>query len=433
MMLKSRSKISRSEIIKNQSEIIYHHLQDCLERDSPEIIIERFRYLFIKGSGYQDKEIRTALDGIIESSSSPSDFYYFLNRCCQIIISYWYKHSKFKSSIPLLIAQLDLALPPGSAHSKFAKKLRQLIKSFQTTDQYFNLKRLGKLIVQSQPNFQAETDKSVGSLIKRYPCLYQHCLLGQDSSYEFQKTIRKIQKKIQHNYDFRLSQYVTYRARLAEIDRQAQLSNSKINDKSLIKPVKNPTLISDRKLDKTLHQYIGKVEKDHSYQDLACNFLNQTAGIIPYQVFRNELYQYLTSGLNSEYCKSKLNPKISKCLQETLPNRGKGKIDDFSMTRACSHLLKTLILDSKNNPEHYLFIDMIVNMGTTEVIGFLLKIVLICPKVKPCLEQKFAILFSHYESFTKDELTWLINSLEKLQLAFSIHFGKVDFSLAKMI
>ena len=337
------------------------------------------------------------------------------------------------SSIPLLIAQLDLALPPGSAHSKSSKKLRQLIKSFQTTDQYFNLKRLGKLIAQSQQNFNTNADKSVGSLIKRYPCLYQHCLLSQDNSYEFQKTICKIQKEIQRDYDFELSQYVTYQARLAEIGRQDKLSNSKMNSKSLITPVNNPTLISDRKLHKTLRQYIGKVEQDHSYKDLACNFLNQTEGVISYKVFSNDLYKYLTSGLKSEYCQSKLNPKIYKCLQETLANTGKGKIDDFSMIRTCSYLLKTLILDSKNNPEHYLFIDMIVNMGTTEVIGFLLKIVLICPKVKPYLEQKFAILFSHYESFTKDELTWLINSLEKLQLAFSIHFGKVDLSLAKMI
>ena len=76
---------------------------------------------------------------------------------------------------------------------------------------------------------------------------------------------------------------------------------------------------------------------------------------------------------------------------------------------------------------------MIVNMGTTEVIGLLLKLVLICPKVKPYLEQRFAILFSHYEFFAKDELTWLINCLEKLQLAFSIHFGKVDLSLVKII
>ena len=156
---KKISKVSHSQIIKKQSEIIYHHLRDCLKKDSPEIIVERFRYLFIKGSGYKETEIRLALDGMIESGISPSDFYYLLDRCCQIIISYWYKHSQYKSSIPLLIAQLDLALPPGSAHSKSSKKLRQLIKSFQTTDRYFKLKRLGKLIIQIEQDFLSSSGK----------------------------------------------------------------------------------------------------------------------------------------------------------------------------------------------------------------------------------------------------------------------------------
>ena len=120
-------------------------------------------------------------------------------------------------------------------------------------------------------------------------------------------------------------------------------------------------------------------------------------------------------------------------MQEILPDIGRRKLDEFTMIRACSYLLKSLIVDSKKNPDHYLFIDIVANIGTTQVIGLLLKLVLICSKVKPYLEQRFAILFSHYEFFAKDELIWLINSLEKLQLAFTIHFGKVDLSLVKII
>lgn len=432
-MLKRRRKIvSHDQIIKERSTTIYNHLQDCIQQDSPEKLIERFRYLFIKGTGYSNTQIRLTLDGLMESNISDQEFYYFLNRCCQIIINYWYKNKKLRSSIPLLIAQLDLALPPGSANSKSSRKLRKLVKSFQTTEQYSNLKRLSKIITQNSQPVSPNTDKSVGNLIRRYPYLYQHCLVNSESSYEFQKTIRKIQKKRQNRYDFELSKYVTYKARLAEFNRKSQIYNGNSSYRFMIKPVKNPTFISDRKLDSTLRQYLGKVEKNHTYKDLACNFLNHTSGVTSYKVFKKCFYEYLTSDLNSQYCKSKLNPKIAQYLEEVLPDMGKRKLDEFAMIRTCSFLLKSLIVDGKKNPEHYGFIDIITNLGTTQVIGLLLKLVLICPKVKPYLEQRFAILFCHYESFTTDELAWLINSLEKLQLAFSIHFGKIDLSLVKI-
>ena len=432
-MPRTRKVKSNSQFIKEQSQIIYNHLQDCLQEDSPEKIIERFRYLFIKGTGYNNLQVRLALDGIVESSIVEQDFYCFLNRCYQIIINYWHKQPNLKNSIPLLIAQLDLALPPGSAYSKSSRKLRQLVRNFQQTEQYTKLKSLGNLITQRKKNYTLHTVESVGNLIQRYPYLHQHCLLSEDSSYEFQKTIKTIQKQIQRRYELELSQYVTYKARLSEVVRQSKVSNGKVLNKSIIQPVKNPTLLSDRKLDSTLRQYLGKVEKNYTYKDLAYNFLNHSADIRSYKVFKDDFYEYLTLGLDSRYCHSKLNPKIYHCLQEILPDIGRSKLDEFTMIRTCSYLLKSLIVDSKRNADHYLFIDIVANIGTTQVIGLLLKLVLICSKVKPYLEQRFAILFSHYESFAKDELMWLINSLEKLQLAFTIHFGKVDLSLVKII
>ena len=66
-------------------------------------------------------------------------------------------------------------------------------------------------------------------------------------------------------------------------------------------------------------------------------------------------------------------------------------------------------------------------------IGLLLKLVLLCGKVKPYLEQRFSILFSHYEALAEDRVPWLVKSLENLQVAFSIHFGEADFSLIQII
>ena len=98
-----------------------------------------------------------------------------------------------------------------------------------------------------------------------------------------------------------------------------------------------------------------------------------------------------------------------------------------------SYLFKFLVVDSKSNPEHLQYIDLITYLGATKTVGLLLKLVLACSKIKPYLENRFSILFSHYETVTEEGVPWLIESLENLQVAFSIHFGKADFSLIKIL
>ena len=411
---------------------IYDHLQESLQEDSPERVIQRFRYLFIKGTGYDIHSVKSALDTIINTHYVEREFPFFLNRCCHIIINFWQKDPELQSHIPLFLSQLDILLPPGSANSKSARKLRKLIEDFQTTEQYIKLKRLGNLISQNH-NEANDSDLYVGDLIQRYPFLYRHCLLSEDSSYEFKKTIKKIQKGIQKNYELDISQYITYRVRLSEIVRKYKASNKNKIPKRLIHPVENPTLLSDRKLSYALKQYLGKVESGSSYLDLAHNFSQNINSTKYYQQFKNELYEYLVSGIDSYYGKHKLNQKLYKYLQNILPDFHSQSINEFTIMRTCSSLLKFLVVDSPKNPEYNLFVDLIANLGETKVIGLLLKLLLICHKVKPYLEQRFAILFSHYEFHEKEQVPWLINSLENLQLALSIHFGKADLSLVKLL
>jgi hypothetical protein len=103
------------------------------------------------------------------------------------------------------------------------------------------------------------------------------------------------------------------------------------------------------------------------------------------------------------------------------------------MIRTCSGLFKFLVVDSLQFPDRDFYLDLIGNLGETKTVGLLLKIVLLCSKVKPSLEKRFSILFNHYESSHREGVPWLIKSLENLQVAFSIHFGAVDLSLFKII
>ena len=140
------------------------------------------------------------------------------------------------------------------------------------------------------------------------------------------------------------------------------------------------------------------------------------------------MYEYILGSMDTRYSQGSFNKKLFNLLQNTHPECNQQKPTEFLMMRTSSQLLNFLIVDSPSQPEHYIFIDLITNLGVTRTVGLFLKIVLFSKKVRPYLEKRFSILFNHYESFTREGVPWLVRSLENMQLALSVHFGKVDLS-----
>ena len=419
--------------IEEREKLLYDSINGWLQKDSSELIIEKFRYLFIKGNGCDCLQARQALEDIIKSRYARGEFNFIFNRCCHLIINEWQRHPILKAKIPLLIDQIGLVLPLNTAQSRNTRKLRELVLKFQESEQYLKLKRLANIINQNNENSTSNKYQTVGNLIQKYPFLHQQCLLSEDSSYEFQQTIVNLQKGIQHRYELDLSRYITYRVRLVEIIRKYKAEQKTRIPKRIIQPVKNPTGLSDRFLDKGLSHYIGEITNGYTHRTWALNFRDRFVYITTHQELKHRLYDYLTLGFNCQYCREVLSPKLYNYLDSILPDIHANKVDEFTLLRTCSQLLKLLVVDSIYNIDHYFFVDMIASLGETKVVGLLLRIVLLCDKALPYLEQRFAILFSYYESFTQDGVQWLINSLENLQLALSIHFGKVDISLLKIL
>jgi hypothetical protein len=197
--------------------------------------------------------------------------------------------------------------------------------------------------------------------------------------------------------------------------------------------VKNPTLLSDRELFGAITQYVGKVEGASTYHDLAQTFLTHSRHTPSFRSFKGELYGYLVSSIDPEYGKRQFNNRLYNYLQNILSHNDSQPFNEFLLLRTCSHLLNFLVVDSPQQPQHFVFIDLIGNLGINFTIGLLLKIVLICRKVKPYLEKRFSILFNHYESDGGDAVMWLIQALENLNVALTIHFGGVDLSYLKQL
>ncbi|MEP0819020.1 hypothetical protein NC998_18130 [Trichocoleus desertorum GB2-A4] len=412
--------------ITPEEQKLYDHLLFCVEHESPQQLIGRFRSLFIDGIGYPEREITVALDQLIASKFAEQEFKFVLNRCCHILINRWQTRSQLQQPILELVALFEApsARPITEvSRGKSVRRLRELVVLFCQSEYCATLRRLARVIIQTN-EAQQQDNRSLGTLIRRYPYLYDHCLLSEDSSYEHQQTIRQIQTQVQRQFEVDLSQYVTYRVRQSQTVR---LSPTLIEARQL-QAVKNPTLLSDDELYQALQQFAGRVDGDASYRDLAQRFLLNAKYTPSYATFKDDLYEYIVAAVDPEYGKRQFNNQLYLHLRNTLPDNHDQRLNEFLLIRTCAYLLNFLVVESAQRPNHFVFVDLITNLGATAATGLLLKIVLLCRKVKPYLEKRFSILFNHYEACAREGVHWLIQALENLNVALSTNFGVVDLS-----
>lgn len=419
---------NRSTTLEEQK--LYDHLLQCVANETTDDLIARFRALFIDGVGYPDRDVALGLDEILATPDADQYFRYILNRCCHILINRWQTQPQLQPAIPNLIGlfeQEPVARVTEYSRSRSVRRLRQIVREFQETEQYTTLRRLALVIESRQRHVLRDEDPGstpLGTLINRYPYLYEYCLVSDDSDLEHQHHVRRIQVEAQHKFEVDLSHYVNYRVRLARLNRQhAEQSIERLRQ------VDNPTLLSDRDLVSSLKQFSGKVGDGRSYRDGANRFLLNSCQTSPsYRVFKEELYDYILTDVDPGYSRRQFGKVLNDQLIKIYSDSDSKPVNDFLIVRTCSQLLNFLVVDSAAGGKHFVFIDLINNLGPILTTGLLLKIVLICRKVKPYLERRFSILFNHYETSTRDMVMWLVNMLENLNIALSLNFGTLDLS-----
>ncbi|MBD2663335.1 hypothetical protein B6N60_03212 [Richelia sinica FACHB-800] len=413
----------------HEEQQIYQHLLHLVQKESPDHMIERCRALFVDGADYPEHEVLLILDKITASKQAANEFQFFLNRCCHILINRWHMQPQLHYAIADLIELFETPSTRSrvtSFRAREIRRLRELVKHFTQSEQYLILRRFIQVIDQ-HPTWGNRQHQPLMNLIPRYPYLYEHCLISEDSTFEQQQTVKHFQARVQKKFEIDLSQYITYKLRRVQVLRK--YSPEEAN--RILRPVNNPTLLTDSELYSTLKQFLGKPEQGCTYNELAQKFIQYSSQARTFHEYKDDLYEYLITSIDHQYGKRQFNQKLYTHLQNTLPQADFQKPDEFLVVRTCSQLLNFLVVNSPAAPQHFTFLDLISNQGTLPTIGLLLKIVLISRKVKPFLEKKVAILFNHYESATTDCIGWLVGTLEQLNIALSIHFGNVDLSFFK--
>ena len=186
-------------------------------------------------------------------------------------------------------------------------------------------------------------------------------------------------------------------------------------------------MLSDRDLATSIRQFSGRGADGDTYQDAAQRFLKQHQ-VGTYGHFKGNLYQYITAAVPASYGNRKFNRLLAHRLEDILPESHDDPLTDFLMVRTCNHLFNFMVVESAKQPQHFVFLDLINNLGPILTTAILLRLVLICRKAKPYMERKLSVLFAHYESATRDSVSWLVNVLESANVGLSLTFGSLDLS-----
>lgn len=418
--------------IEAHKQTIYDHLLHCVRTEAANAVMQRFHTLFIAGLHYPDPTVKAALNQIVISVKNREDFALFFNRCCYILVNAWQNQPACRGMIPELVGVLGRmsAAPATLGRSRATTRLRSLMQQFAQSSYYQRLRRFAEFM---SPQANAAASKPLSSILRRYPYLYQHCLISREDSQEHQTTVRQVQQQAQEKFEQDLSHYLTGilkrpigldPALLQAADR-TQLVLPHTGE--LIRH-QNPTLLSDRELCGSLKHYVGRIDRQGSYKDVAKHFLLRNQASQSYLSFKKNLYDYLVTSVDPKFGRCRFNPQLQQQFEALFPECNQRPMSEFLLVRTCNRLLNFLVFESRQRPNHMVFMDLINNTGSTATVGLLLKVVLLCKKIKPYLENRFALLFNHYEAQKQGTVKWLVACLEKLNLAWSAHFGRFDFS-----
>ncbi|KAI9132905.1 hypothetical protein ON05_005815 [Acaryochloris sp. CCMEE 5410] len=424
-----------SRSVSNEQRV-YDHLLACVRSESPQDVLHRFQSLFLGTSGYQEPEIRQAINAIVKSTTKQDEFCLFLNRCCYILVNRWQTQFDCRYAISQLIDLLGQAsgMPASLGRTQTKTRLRLLVKHFTKSQHFQRLRRFADFM---NPGGAASGQQPLVTLLQRYPYLYKHCLVSQGDTQEHQQVIHQAQVQAQQKFEVDLSLYMTDLLKRQTRDPQPLIQTvgqPHPQQGKIIQPVHNPTLLSDSDLRGSLKHFVGKVDARNTHQDLAKQFLmQQHAATSTYKHFKNDFYEYLVSSIDTKFGQCRFNNQLYQSLQNMFPESNDRTMNDFLMVRTCQQVLNFLVIESRQKPKHWIFMDLINNVGSTSTVSLVLKVVLICKKIKPYLEKRFALLFNHYESQKQASVQWLVHCFEKLNLAWCGIFGKFDYSYVSVL
>lgn len=153
---------------------LYNHWLEQVETQSTDILLERFRLLFIQGTGYPNHQIVQLMRKLLRAKHIEGDFNFIINRCCYILINRWHTHPERRQGIYRLVdlfdSQKSVYTASSAIKSRYIQQLSYLVNNFRNSPQYQTMKRFAEVLcepLQSSPSMIES--QPLRTLIPRYP------------------------------------------------------------------------------------------------------------------------------------------------------------------------------------------------------------------------------------------------------------------------
>lgn len=388
---------------------LYTHLQQCRQKEDPEVVLERFQNLFIQANNYPDPEIREVLIELTHRPFSEREFKYTLNRCSYTLINPWSIQPRDHWAIPALV-QLFETIPTAPTQQSEVQRIRELSRCFTKTEQYAALRRFANLIDGPAEGAASLLDEQpIAKQLRHYPFLYDTSLLTKDSDQYQKNQIGKLRQEAEAQLGVKLVRYCYQQNRTGRIK------------------LHNPTRLSETELDEALAYYTGKVEGNRSHRDMAQMFRTYSKTVRSFRDFKEEFLEYLLSPLadaDPRFVNNHFGRSLRQYLRDTLQDFDGQRLTDFIVITTCQKLLNFLVVQGRQQPVFRRFWQLLNEVGHTLTVGLLLRIVLFCTAVKPWLENRMTVLFNYHERCPCKEVPWLLETLEHTNVALITNFGK---------
>lgn len=425
-------------------EIIYEYLDQCATTKSPSIVIQEFKNLLLQGKS-ENIQVSKALEKIIFAPEGHKQFETIISHCCYLILDAWANTPESFCYISELFKTFE-STSHIKSYDRRRKQLIQLVSNFPKTAAYEQLRAIIKIInPQETVKTTADntivtneiTDASKGltnsivyDYLARYPYLYLYFLPSTIQLEKLPSFINNLQKQRQQDFEFLLSKHIIYRFRLQQMARMKLLSKGV---GKIITKAENPTVLSEKAFKIALQQYLGKIDNQQTILQESQRFLAGNNLRNSYQVFKQDLYLFLTKNIQAKHSNYNFNNQLKQKLEQIFAHSDTKALNKSLILQTCRQLFSFLVIDPATSTEPDKFQELVHNLGTAQVMLILVKITLICPESQLDLAKKLSLIVNHYQLHSIQDIPWLIKALEHLLIAFSIYFGKIDVSVAKSV
>lgn len=395
------SQLSQNLSLSQAQDLICQFFLEQIKQQSPEVVLQEFKHLFIEPTGRLNSTPRQALNLII-SSGSEEIFLTTLKRSIYILINNW-NTERQEQYIQELVNLLSTSLDPKKICTVIVKRSILWRRQFVTSQDYQELTLFAS-------KYENRHQEHWSQRYKSYLLVSQS--VDVRKPLEQQEAARTYSQQLKERFKIDLAMYT------------ARYSSTPCQQSTL----PNPTRLGDEVL--RLIQKILNQRNRFSYASLARIFLNQTQQI-RYKFFKQSLVSYLLFSLGDQDLVEIIKTQLSSQLNTLYQSYENQPWDNCLLLRTCNRVIEYLTTVDGKNPS-LLFILLATQGKSLTLATLLLKIILICPTSHTHLECCLAQLIQSYQCQSESECQWLTNFLEVIQLTLTIYAEDVRYDLVNM-